>query len=301
MMRTLAPALLAIVLAGCGSAEVAEVVDRSVTRSPPARTAPLRVSGPTVTVARGDTLYAIAFRLGTDFRRLAALNGIRAPYTIYPGQRLRLDPGMRPSPPPPRRAQPVPHVGPLPLPPPRREPATVVALPESRTQPAAPADPVPRIAEPAPPAPTPEPASQPERPVVATITPDRSRTSAGIAWRWPARGRVLSRFVAGDPARQGVDIAGSEGEPVLAVADGQVVYSGNGLLGYGELIIIKHSNAFLSAYGHNRKRLLGEGARVQAGQQIAEMGRSGAGIDLLHFEIRRNGKPVDPLGLLPPR
>jgi len=101
--------------------------------------------------------------------------------------------------------------------------------------------------------------------------------------------------------RQGIDIAGQSGAPVRAAADGTVVYSGNGLIGYGELIIVKHNPAFLSAYGHNRKRLVQEGDRVKAGQTIAEMGASGASRDELHFEIRRNGKPSNPLDYLPHR
>jgi lipoprotein NlpD len=96
-------------------------------------------------------------------------------------------------------------------------------------------------------------------------------------------------------------VRGRDGAPVVAAADGEVVYSGNGLVGYGELVIIKHSPAFLSAYGHNRRRLVTEGQRVKAGQQIAEMGRASSGFDALHFEIRRSGRPVDPLQFLPPR
>jgi len=98
-----------------------------------------------------------------------------------------------------------------------------------------------------------------------------------------------------------VDIAGTSGQPVRATAAGVVVYSGAGLVGFGELIIIKHSDQWLSAYGHNRKRLVSEGQSVKAGEQIAEMGRTGAARDMLHFEIRYNGKPVDPLLYLPPR
>ena len=119
------------------------------------------------------------------------------------------------------------------------------------------------------------------------------------AWRWPARGQIVGRYVAGDQTRQGIDIAGSAGQEVVAAGDGVVVYSGAGLVGYGELIILKHSDEWLSAYAHNRKRLVGEGARVKAGDVIAEMGRTGASRDMLHFEIRRNGKPVDPLQHLP--
>ena len=105
----------------------------------------------------------------------------------------------------------------------------------------------------------------------------------------------------GDRTRQGIDIAGTAGQNVTAAADGVVIFSGAGLVGYGELIIIKHSDEWLSAYGHNRRRLVAEGTRVKAGEVIAEMGRTGAPREMLHFEIRRNGKPVDPLMLLPPR
>jgi lipoprotein NlpD len=122
-----------------------------------------------------------------------------------------------------------------------------------------------------------------------------------VAWRWPADGQLSSTFAAGNPTRQGIDIGGRAGDPVRAAADGSVVYSGNGLIGYGELIIIKHNASFLSAYGHNRKRLVKEGDRVKAGQVIAEMGSSGANRDSLHFEVRRNGKPANPLDFLPRR
>ena len=124
---------------------------------------------------------------------------------------------------------------------------------------------------------------------------------AASAWRWPAQGQVIGRFVPGDQTQQGIDIAGKGGQDVLAAADGVVVYSGAGLVGYGELIIVKHSEEWLSAYAHNERRLVNEGARVGAGQVIARMGHTGAPRDMLHFEIRRNGKPVDPLALLPRR
>ena len=130
------------------------------------------------------------------------------------------------------------------------------------------------------------------RPVVAM-------SSGSPAWRWPTLGQVVGRFVAGDQTEQGIDIAGNAGQSVNAAADGVVVYSGAGLVGYGELIIIKHNDQWLSAYGHNRKRLVAEGAQIKAGDVIAEMGRSGATRDELHFEIRMNGKPVDPLLYLP--
>jgi lipoprotein NlpD len=135
----------------------------------------------------------------------------------------------------------------------------------------------------------------------AAVLPNVVAPAGGIAWRWPANGNLLEGFMAGDATKQGIDIAGNAGDPVLAAADGVVVYSGSGLVGYGELIIVKHSDEWLSAYGHNRKRLVAEGQRVRAGQPIAEMGRSGAPRDELHFEIRRSGRPVDPLQYLPAR
>lgn len=142
------------------------------------------------------------------------------------------------------------------------------------------------------PAPPPRPAAQ--QPATAPV-----RTP--FAWRWPADGGLVERFASGDPTRQGIGIGGNAGAPVRAAADGTVVYSGSGLVGYGELIIIKHDDNWLSAYGHNRARLVNEGALVKAGQQIGELGRTGTSRDKLHFEIRYNGRPVDPLLYLPSR
>ena len=127
-----------------------------------------------------------------------------------------------------------------------------------------------------------------------------SRSAGGVAWRWPAEGSLIKRFRSGD-AIPGIELAGKSGDAVRAAADGVVVYSGNGLVGYGELVIVKHNDSFLSAYGHNRTRLVKEGQRVVAGQQIAEMGSTGASREELQFQIRRDGNPVDPLDYLPPR
>ena len=139
-------------------------------------------------------------------------------------------------------------------------------------------------------------------PIAPVAKPDSASANVnGIAWRWPSTGKIVGSFVGGDQTKQGIDIAGSAGDSVRAAADGEVVYSGNGLIGYGELIIVKHNASFLSAYGHNRKRLVAEGDKVHAGQQIAEMGSSGAARDALHFEIRKNGKPVNPTEYLPAR
>jgi lipoprotein NlpD len=209
--------------------------------------------GKAVTVRAGQTLYRIATGNGITARDLAAWNDVDPPFTIFPGQTLRLYP-----------------------------PARGVARAASAT-PARPS-----ASRPA--------ASRAPAPVARTAP-----AASPFAWRWPVDGALLSSYVAGNPTRQGIDIGNSEGTPVRAAADGVVVYSGSGLVGYGELVIVKHDDNWLSAYGHNRARMVDEGQVVKAGQQLAEMGHTGAARDMLHFEIRYNGKPVDPLRYLPAR
>lgn len=217
-------------------------------------------------VRAGETLYGISFRYGLRYQDVAAWNGISDPYVIEVGQRLTLRPDLR---------------APAQL-------ARTTALP----------------ARPMPPTRGPTAAAPPVRsaaPLTQAPAGDIGSQSigGGPAWSWPAHGQIIGRYVAGDQTQQGINIAGAAGQEVRAAADGVVVYSGAGLTGYGELIIIKHSEEWLSAYGHNRRRLAGEGTRVKAGEVIAEMGRTGAVREMLHFEIRRNGKPVDPLVFLP--
>ena len=122
---------------------------------------------------------------------------------------------------------------------------------------------------------------------------------AATGWRWPSNGQVVSQFSEG--GRKGIAIAGAPGEAVFAAEGGKVVYAGNGLRGYGNLVIVKHDNDLLSAYAHNRSILVKEGQLVKRGQQIAELGMTDADKPMLHFEIRKAGKPVDPLGYLPNR
>ena len=235
-------------------------------------------------VRRGDTLYAIAWRYGLDFKSLARWNGIGEPYVIHPEQRLRL---TEP------REMPVVETRALPEQPiATPAPTAAAARPEQTTpEPTVKPEPATVVSRKPPPAPT-------QRPAV-----DRPAATGGgeIAWRWPADGPILSTFAAGNSGRKGLDIAGEPGQAVRAAAAGEVVYSGSGLVGYGELIIIKHDQRFLSAYGHNRKRLVEEGDRVEAGQQIAEMGQTGANRPMLHFEIRDDGDPVNPQAHLPRR
>ena len=131
----------------------------------------------------------------------------------------------------------------------------------------------------------------------AVVSPVESNRN--VSWQWPIEGKVIARFNKDKNHTKGIVIAGSEGQAVQASSAGKVVYSGNGLISYGNLIIIKHSRSYLSAYAHNKKLLVKEGETIKAGQKIAELGKTGVEKPKLHFEIRKNGKPVDPLSYLP--
>jgi lipoprotein NlpD len=318
-----------LVLSGCDVTRSSVVVTHSSgTTYEPARTTPPPPPGGSYRVSKGDTLYSIAFRNKVDFRDLASWNGIASPYTIWPGQELRLSPPGHENKAAPSHAAPVVVAPP---PPSTSHPGqpTPATQPTQPTQPAfasvteaeaapPPSAPAPatttntpvvvagKPAEslvPAPPAPS-APAAQPPAPVenppasTPIVASGATRTAGGINWRWPADGALIKKFSSSD-AIPGIEVGGKAGDPVRAAADGVVVYSGNGLVGYGELVIIKHSDSFLSAYGHNRKRLVKEGEKVKAGQSVAEMGSTGATRDELQFQIRRDGNPVDPLQYLP--
>ena len=250
------------------------------------------------TVSRGETLYQIAFRYGKDWKSVAAANGLRQPFTISPGQRLRVGPARSytPSPSEPRTTE---SIGlrttvrpagtaarPAPTPPaaaPRATPQTTPPAVASR--PSTPAA-----------SPAPRPSTTPATPAPVAKVP------ANVAgWNWPADGPLISRFQSNGSLNKGIDIAGEMGQPVKAAANGAVVYAGRGLIGYGDMIIIKHDQTYLSAYAHNSRLLVKEGDQVKAGQTVAEMGSSGTDRVKLHFEIRRQGKPVDPLSYLPKR
>lgn len=289
-IQALALLLPAVLLAACGTTRSVVVQrsnqSRSSTYEPSSRAQVSHASS--YRVSKGDTLYSIAFRHGVDFRDVARWNGIAAPYTIWPGQQLVLRAPTSSRVPAPIVARAAP---------PPRAPAAAVKAPVR--PPVAPASSR-TVADAVPVAGVPASVPAPPPPAPPTPAPGGTRSAGGVNWRWPADGRLIKGFQSGD-AIPGIEIAGAAGSPVRAAGDGVVVYSGNGLVGYGELIIVKHNDDFLSAYGHNRKRLVKEGQRVSAGQQIAEMGATGASRDELQFQIRRNGNPVNPLDYLPSR
>lgn len=137
--------------------------------------------------------------------------------------------------------------------------------------------------------------------VVTKKSTIKSPSNKKLTWRWPTKGKVISTYSKSAAGRKGVDISGRSGQNVVAAAGGKVVYSGDGLPRYGNLLIIKHNDVYLSAYAHNKKLLVKEGQFVKGGQKIATLGRTGTQKEQLHFEIRRNGKPVDPMRFLPKR
>ena len=127
------------------------------------------------------------------------------------------------------------------------------------------------------------------------------RKSYPFRWQWPHSGKLIKRFSLAGNLHKGIDLRGDLGEPVVAANSGKVVYAGSGLVGYGNLLIIRHDEHYLSAYGHNSRLRVSEGDKVKVGQHIADIGNTGSNEMKLHFEIRRDGKPVDPLKLLPGR
>lgn len=259
-------------LAGCTARWQAPLESRGTV--PPARqTVAIPKSATAYRVRRGDTLVSIAWRADLDWRQLAQWNRLVAPYKILPGQVLRLRPLPRTSTasarPPSQSAN---RVSPRPAP---------MAKPRSAPRPA---KPKPKRSQPTRPAPKP---------------PGATPAKRKLYWGWPTDGSVTVGYAAADPARKGIKIAGTLGQSIRAAERGSVVYSGSGLIGYGQLIIIKHNDKYLSAYGNNRKLLVKEGDQVAKGETIAEMGRANGGRSVLHFEIRREGEPVNPLSLLP--
>lgn len=273
-------------------------------------------------VAKGDNLATIGWRYQLDHQRIAAWNELDPPYTIYPGQKLRLYPPQDAKSAADDTQETAPQMAKLPLPgehkpantaPARRAPAAGADSGRKQT-PAKPATP-PRAAadgnEPAPPAAEPQAGAATPVPSEATLqaepdqptapAPAAEPAKAQSAWVWPLQGQVIRQFAQSAADKQGIAIAGRPGAAIVAAKAGRVVYSGSGLVGYGRLIIIKHDEHYISAYGHNRRLLVAEGRSVTAGQQIAELGSSGAARPLLHFEIRLDGQPIDPLTRLPAR
>jgi len=232
-------------------------------------------------VQRGETLSKIAWQHRVDAQELANWNGVVDPDALRVGQRLRLVP--------PRG-----YVA-LPAAPPVRQQASA-SPPPTPTRAAAPRPSTPPARSASPPAQRPSTAP----PTRSASPPARQGPAPAVQaapprWSWPTDGRIVASFGSDDGIESGIGIAGREGQPVRAAAAGRVVYAGGGLMGYGQLVIIKHDETFLSAYGYNSELLVTQGQDVARGATIALMGQGPGRQPRLHFEIRRNGVPVDPL------
>jgi len=290
--------------AGCAANRRAPVIERTPQAKPAAPAQPA-IAQPApqqrdtraefYTVRPGDTLYNIALDHGLDYRELAAWNNVE-PSRIRVGQQLRLTP----------------PAGPVVTAPLKTAPGTVESRPLGSVAPApAPAASAGNVksqpkgvrlpysdqtyAQMA--SINPEPAPSVKTEPRAGEQPGSSRDEDDLDWIWPATGKIVSTF--NDSTSKGIAISGKPGQPVLASAAGKVIFSGTGIRGFGKLIVIKHNKTFLSVYAHNSQLLVKEGQTVTKGQKIAEMGDTDADQVNLHFEIRRLGKPVDPVKLLP--
>ena len=319
---SLSGALIALTLAGCVTKSPAPVSERARPGSPAQSEAPAeppRVARPGYYIVKpGDTLIRIALENGQNYRDIAAWSGLENPNLIEVGQELRVrPPDSRAVAKPVNTASgvevhPVPAGGaaaPAPADGLRREPKGG-KLPYSEQAWAQAQKPeAPIVAAKVEPKPEAKPESKPDPKVETKVEtkaepakPETSKAANGdskIEWGWPASGKIIASF--NETSSKGVDLAGKSGDPVFAAAGGRVVYAGTGLRGYGKLVIVKHDNSFLSAYAHNQSLLVKEGQAVSKGQKIAELGDTDSDRPKLHFEIRRQGKPVDPGKYLPSR
>lgn len=224
------------------------------------------------TVRSGDTLSKIANRYGLNYLDIAALNGISAPYNIYVNQSLRLKGSATQR----STTQSLQQTAPI-----QRQ---SINLPKTTPPPVVP---------------KPQPVIEPVKPT-APITTTSSSTSvtSGLSWVKPANGAIIQSFNLANNVK-GIRYGGNQGDPVFAAASGQVVYAADGLKEYGNLVLIKHIDGYITAYAHNSRMLVKSGDNVSAGQKIAEIGSSGSSTTMLEFQVRLNGKPIDPVTVLP--
>jgi lipoprotein NlpD len=307
--RAAAGASMLIAVAACSVSTTndAPIVERSHTTSAPRAAAPAPAERSPAPAAReahegvyavqaGDTLYSIALAFGQDYRDIARWNGLDPADHLHVGQSLRVAPQA-----PEESGAAAVEATAVPVAP----TGTVESHPLAPAQSAAPdagkadSSAAPSLAPAAAagaPAPAAAPAPTADRPAAAA---QASAAEPEGSWAWPGAGKLLERFE--QTHNKGIDIAGSVGDPVWAANDGQVVYSGSGLRDYGKLVIIKHTDDYVSVYAHNNEILVTQGQAVKRGQRIADLGMTGAPTPRLHFEIRRRGTPVDPLAYLPSR
>ncbi len=295
-----------LLAAGCTSNSPAPVVTGRGQATPPTVTAAVAT---TYTVKKGDTLYSIAREQGIDFRDLIALNNIESPARISQGMVLKIRPVEAPSPSTVATTAPVTSdvvvsrpIGPdqaIEKRPSGGNSDLVKREPKGGKEPYS--DQALALAQGLPKPPEAAAATVEAKPEIKpeAKAADAASGAEDTGWVWPANGKIIGTFTEG--GSKGIDIAGRTGDPVIATSSGKVILANNTLRGYGNMVVIKHSNAWLTVYAHNSKLLVKEGQTVSKGQKIAEMGNTDADQVKLHFEVRRQGTPIDPLKYLPLR
>ena len=281
-MRLVVVGLFLLIIVGCSTRKYpAPIVQIDQSQSPYSESHRNSLDSDFYTVKKGETLYSIAWRAGIDFRLLAQMNDIKKPYAIYPGQKIALSQKV---------AKSVKYQ--------KSKPAVsnsntnqkfnkkTIAKEKSEEYGKKQAD------------------QKTKKAVTQNVKKEVKNDSFPSKvrhWRYPSNGKIIDTYSTRENGNKGIDFGGQKGDPILAAADGKVVYAGSALRGFGNLIIIKHNNDYLSAYAHNRVLKVKEQDWVKAGQLIAEMGDSGTDKVKLHFEIRFRGRTVNPLKYLPKR
>lgn len=232
-------------------------------------------------VQQGDSLYSIAWRFKRDYKELAAINNIRDPYIIHVGQVIKLATYQDEIP---SKSG---YTGQTIV---KKTANSANTVRSTTTQKSSSRH-----------------STSQSKTSIKRVSSSSSSSVASVSantkltWQWPAKGNIIQTFSSSSVGKKGIQIAGNAGDSITAAADGQVVYSGNSLVGYGNLVIVKHNDTYLTAYAHNRRVTVKEGELVKGGQSIAEMGASGTDRNKLHFEIRKEGEPVNPMLYLPKR
>ncbi|WP_300420939.1 peptidoglycan DD-metalloendopeptidase family protein [uncultured Pseudoalteromonas sp.] len=262
---------LSILLFGCTSREAPAPVSSLDNKVKPA-TRKVNISGSKYVVKKGDTLYSIAFSAQQDFRTLAKINDIPAPYTIFPGQSISLTKSAQKS----KKTKKYTN----------SSKKSTVSIQKNNKKLKKELD-------------QPKQREYVQKQANKIISEKKRNSNAKVVWNWPAKGKVTQRFSNKENGFKGLQITNKQGASVVAAAHGTVVYAGNALRGYGNLIILKHNDDYLSAYAHNSKLLVKEKQEVKAGQKIAEMGSSDSTVTALRFEIRYRGQAVNPAKYLP--